>query len=86
MKPRIIYTLLIGLVLLPAFSWAQIDRTELNGTVTDPSGATVTKAAVTVIQEGTNQVRTVTTDGHGQFVVSSLPIGRFAVVFLTRRF
>jgi Carboxypeptidase regulatory-like domain/TonB dependent receptor len=75
------YALIISLILSPLFAWAQIDRTELNGTVTDPSGATVANVKVTITQEGTNQRRTVTTDGHGQFVVSSLPIGRFTVVF-----
>jgi Carboxypeptidase regulatory-like domain len=75
------YAFLTALVLLPVLTWAQIDRTEINGTVTDASDATVTDATVTVTQEGTNQVRVVKTDGHGQFVVSSLPIGRFNVVF-----
>jgi hypothetical protein len=72
---------MLNLILMPVFAWAQIDRTELNGTVTDPSGASVAGVTVTVTQEGTNQLRTVTTDGHGQFVISSLPIGRFSVVF-----
>jgi hypothetical protein len=73
--------LLIALLFLSCFASAQIDRTELNGTVTDPSGAAMTGVIITVTQSGTNQVRTVTTDGHGQFVISSLPIGRFTVVF-----
>jgi hypothetical protein len=73
MKLMIRYTLLIGLVLSPIVSKVQADRTELNGTVTDRSGV------VTVTQEGTNQVRSVATDGHGQFV--SPPTGRFTVVF-----
>ena len=73
--------LLFSLMLLPALAWAQIDRTEINGIVTDPSGATIADVTVTVTQEGTNQVRVITTDSHGQFVVSSLPIGRFTVMF-----
>jgi hypothetical protein len=81
MKSLAPYILMFSLIFMPVFAWAQIDRTELNGTVTDPSGATVTGVSVTVTQEGTNQLRTVITDEHGQFVVSSLPIGRFSVVF-----
>jgi hypothetical protein len=73
--------LLITLLFLSCFASAQIDRTELNGTVTDPSSAAMIGVTITVTQSGTNQVRTVTTDGHGQFVLSSLPIGRFTVVF-----
>lgn len=73
--------LLIFALLIPSVSWSQIDRTELNGTVTDPSGAVMAGTLVTVTQEGTNQIRTVRTDAHGQYVVSSLPIGRFSIVF-----
>ena len=73
--------LLFSLMLLPVFAWAQIDRTEINGTVTDPSGATIAGVNITVTQEGTNQIRAIVTDSRGQFVVSSLPIGRFTVMF-----
>src|SRR5579859_7485392 len=65
---------------------AQIDRTELNGIVTDPSGATLPAVTITIRQEGTNQSRVVTSDKHGQFVASSLPIGRFAIVFACEGF
>jgi hypothetical protein len=61
--------------------FAQIDRTELNGSVTDESGGSLAAVSITVTQEGTNQIRIVTTDSHGQYVVSSLPIGRFSIVF-----
>ena len=44
----------------------------LNGTVTDPSGAVIAKADVTLTQAGTDGKRTATTDGSGQFSVPSL--------------
>jgi Carboxypeptidase regulatory-like domain/TonB dependent receptor len=81
MKSIVRYALVFSLILMPVIAWTQIDRTEINGTITDSSGANVEDATVTVTQEGTNQVRVVTSDSHGQFVVSSLPIGRFTVVF-----
>jgi hypothetical protein len=81
MKRLTKYVLFLVVVLFAGAAGAQIDRTEINGTVTDPSGAAVPGVTVTVTQSGTNQMRSVTTDGHGQFVVSSLPIGRFSVVF-----
>lgn len=65
----------------PSSLSAQIDRTELNGTLTDATGAVVSDASVTVTQEGTNQIRQTTTNSRGQYVVSSLPIGRFSIVF-----
>src|ERR1700731_3702236 len=76
------YALLPRLILLSGVAGAQIDRTELNGTVTDPSGASIAGVTVTVTQSGTNQARVVATDGHGQFVVASLPIGRFTLLFV----
>jgi Carboxypeptidase regulatory-like domain len=80
MKRLMHCALLLVLALLSGTARAQIDRTELNGMVTDPSGASVAAVKVTVTRGGTNQVRVVTTDGHGQFVMSSLPIGRFSIV------
>lgn len=81
MKQIAKYILLMFVFLAPSVSWSQIDRTELNGTVTDPSGAVIAGTLVTVTQEGTNQIRAIRTNAHGQFVVSSLPIGRFSIVF-----
>ncbi|MGA3017531.1 MAG: carboxypeptidase-like regulatory domain-containing protein [Bryobacteraceae bacterium] len=44
----------------------------LTGTVTDPSGAVIAKADVTITQIGTEEKRTATTNGSGQFTVPSL--------------
>ncbi|MBB5058743.1 hypothetical protein HDF16_003457 [Granulicella aggregans] len=78
--PRFVQALLVlaGLTIPAA---AQIDRTELNGVVSDSSGATISAVTVTIKQEGTNQLRVVNSDKNGQFVASSMPIGRFSVVF-----
>ncbi len=61
--------------------YAQIDRAEINGTVLDTSGAAIAGAAVRVTQEGTNAVREARTNSSGQFVLSSLPVGRFVLLF-----
>lgn len=63
-----------------AAAHAQIDRAEINGTITDASGAAVPGVSVLITQEGTNTTRHVVTNADGQFVASSLPVGRF---FLT---
>jgi hypothetical protein len=75
------YALLLCLIAFPALLSSQIDRTEINGSVTDPRGAALNGVTITITQEGTNQVRTATTNNRGEFVVSSLPIGRFNIVF-----
>ena len=64
---------------LGAAAHAQIDRAEINGTITDTSGAAVSGVTVTVTQEGTDAMRVVATNASGQFVASSLPVGRFSI-------
>ncbi len=52
----------------------------LTGTVTDPSGAVVAGATVSVHSDATGaDVRTVTTSGTGNFNITNLPAGRYTV-------
>ena len=49
------------------------------GTVTDPSGAAVPNAAITVTDIETGQVRNLNTSSDGQYVAPDLHIGRYTV-------
>ena len=49
------------------------------GTVTDPSGAPVAGAKVTVINEGTNESRAAISDDSGNFTFPILPVGNYTV-------
>jgi hypothetical protein len=69
--------LLIFLILAPR-SFAQVSAT-LSGTVTDPSGATVAGAAVTLNNLETGAIRITTTEETGQYRVFALPVGRYEV-------
>lgn len=51
----------------------------IQGIVTDPSGAAVPKAAVSVRNMATGEERSFTTDDSGLYVVPSLPVGRYSV-------
>ena len=51
----------------------------IQGSVTDPSGAPVPKAIVTVRNIATGEERSFTTDDVGLYVVPSLPAGRYQV-------
>lgn len=52
----------------------------LNGTVTDPSGAVVSNASVTVTQEeGTTAPRTVNTNQQGSYTIPDLPAGDYDI-------
>lgn len=58
---------------------AQGDRGEITGRVTDPSGAVVPGAHVTVTQKGTNASYKSVTSTAGDYTVPSLPVGIYQV-------
>src|SRR5262245_25779081 len=58
--------------------WAQFTST-IEGTVTDPSGAIVPKAKVTVKDLRTDQERTTETSENGYYRISSLPAATFTL-------
>ncbi len=51
----------------------------ITGTVTDPTGAVVPNATVTVRNEATGEERTTQTDAAGIYLVPSLPVGTYRV-------
>ena len=85
---RASYYLLRGLavliVLFAALTQANFLRAQsiygqISGTVSDPSGASVSKAKVVVTERNTKAVREVLTDSSGTFRVSNLDAGIYAV-------
>src|SRR5688572_23667182 len=70
---------LVLLAAVPA-GWAQSVSGTILGSVTDPSGAVISNAKVTLVNEGTGLTRTVTTDTSGEYVAPSLPTGRYTVI------
>ena len=76
MKARIV----LVFVLLAAVSLsAQTFRGTILGTVTDPSGAVVAGAKVTVKNVGTGLERTTETSADGSYALPELPIGTYTV-------
>jgi len=72
LSSAILYALLFA---LPA--GAQTHRASVRGTVTDPNGAVVPSAQVTLVNAETNKRRAVVSDGEGNFSISSLPPGTY---------
>ncbi|PYR67389.1 MAG: hypothetical protein DMF88_12935 [Acidobacteria bacterium] len=73
--------------LLPTSSaWAQIATAELNGRVTDESGAVLPGATVTVTQTATGLVRTVVTESTGTYLISNLPTGPYRLEVMLQGF
>jgi hypothetical protein len=81
---RILRFALVVLFLASVFTFvptssAQQTLGTLNGTVTDPSGASVPSATVTVTNVGINLTRTATTQDSGFYQIFNLPIGTYKV-------
>src|SRR5579864_2413362 len=72
--------LLLGLALIftPAV-FAGGPTGTITGTVTDPTGAVVRKARITVVNEATNAQRSAETNDDGDYTVALLPPGRYRV-------
>ncbi|MBV9938156.1 MAG: carboxypeptidase regulatory-like domain-containing protein, partial [Acidobacteriaceae bacterium] len=64
---------------LCSFAFGQDVTGKIAGVITDPSGATVANATVTVTDVGRKASRTATTDANGFYQVSQLPPGNYQV-------
>ncbi len=58
---------------------AQINTSTLDGTITDPQGALVAKAAVTVVNTQTSQKFNTLSDDKGHWAIPSLPTSTYSV-------
>ena len=78
MKTQLVYLpsllLLFGLAAL-----GQVDKAAVTGTLTDPSGAAVAAASVSVTYPSTGLKRSVVTNGSGVFLIVGLPVGHVQV-------
>jgi hypothetical protein len=70
---------LVVIFLACILSFAQAPTGTVTGTVTDPSGAVVPNASVTIINKATGVPRTVTTNTDGLYSASSLQAGDYQV-------
>ncbi len=73
-------------VVLVAEVQGQGTQSTILGTVTDPTGAVVTGATVTVKNEGTNFERTMVTDESGDYRIAGLELGNYQVSVTTPGF
>jgi hypothetical protein len=72
-KICVLFALLLG----ASSAFAQSDRGTLTGTVSDPTGAVVPAASVTLVNNDTgSQYQTVTT-GTGNYTIAALPVGSY---------
>src|SRR3989442_1146436 len=64
-------------VLSISLVYGQVDRSNLNGTVTDPSGALIEGARVQIVSRETGLTRDVRTGSSGVYNITGLPIGTY---------
>jgi hypothetical protein len=69
--------LLLCLLVLGISSQAFAQNATVVGTVTDPSGAAVANATITITHTETGQAYHLTSNGDGQYVAPDLPIGHY---------
>ena len=75
-----LFRILVGSLLfvgLAAFAFAQTPTAAVNGTVVDPTGASVPDAKVTIVNQETNVATQRTTSGEGAFTVINLLPGNY---------
>jgi hypothetical protein len=72
---RQVITAVTVVILGSALANAQFDTGTITGLVTDPTGAAVAHASITIINVGTSFKKSLRTDGGGNFTASALPSG-----------
>ena len=76
---KLLVSALSFLWLFSLVSLAQIQNGTFTGTVSDPSGAAIPNAKVTVVNTGTSYSSTTTTNSSGLYTVKELPPGAYRV-------
>lgn len=76
---RVAYLGLFAFLLAMFTTSAYAQEATIVGTVTDPTGAAVPNASITITNNDTGVKRTLPTNGDGQYVAPDLHIGRYTV-------
>ncbi len=66
-------------LLMGAHAWAQTPTGEITGTITDPTGAVVAGATLTLTHPATNTQRVVTSNSAGVYTLPALPPGIYTL-------
>ena len=82
---RVFLTALV-ILLSVSVAKAQQSTADILGTVTDPGGAAIVGATVTVQNVGTQATRTTQTDGSGGYVVNLLEVGTYRITITAAGF
>src|ERR1700724_1545692 len=75
-----------GVLLFPCLASAQIDTGSVVGIVSDPSGAAIPGATVTLSNEASGVSRSVTTNGDGEYQFAAVITGTYSVQATAQNF
>src|SRR5947209_20618121 len=78
--------LVAGFLSSERLAWPQANSATLYGTVTDPSGAAVPNATVTLIQQATQATNTKVTGVSGDFGFTFIPAGAYTLQITAQGF
>ncbi len=84
--PWVVFLALFGATSFVGVAFCQINNANLNGTVTDPSGASIPNAKVEVVAPDTGFKRETTTGSSGVYSISSLPTGTYDLTVSAKDF
>jgi Carboxypeptidase regulatory-like domain/TonB dependent receptor len=70
---------IVCLILAASAAMAQINTATIVGSVVDGSGATISSAAVKVVNVGTQDTHETTTDSTGSYIFDRLPVGDYTL-------
>ena len=73
----LVIAVVIALSVMPLS--AQVDTGSISGTVSDPSGAVISGAKVTLTNEGTGAILSATTNTSGEYTFSPVRIGSYTI-------
>src|SRR5215471_4895826 len=74
-----LFVTIVGLCLIALTAWAQVTTGRIEGTVTDPQGASVAGAQVKVLNRANGQALDTSADDKGGWVFPSMPTATYAV-------
>src|SRR6266851_8025703 len=81
-----LYVVLVGLILLSGTLMAQVLKGSISGTATDPQGAVVPGAKVTITNNATGTSQSTTSDNAGLFRFNLIPAGEYKVEIVASGF
>jgi Carboxypeptidase regulatory-like domain len=74
-----LFSLALSVLSAATFAGGQSTGGRIRGTISDPSGASVAAATVTLLNEGTHSARPVQSGANGEYIFLEVPVGSYEI-------